>query len=256
MTVLSSLSQMFAARQHVVTAWLGVTDPAVVAAMAREPFDAVTFDMQHGAVDFAGTARGIPLVLAAGKPAIARIPVGEFTTVSRLLDAGASAVIAPMINTAEDARTFVHFAKFPPQGARSWGPFGALPASGLSADDYLKAANGFSLTIAMIETREALQSLDEILAVPGLDGVFIGPSDLSIALSNGAYVNPLHADLDAPLTHVVARAKAAGKISGCYANTPERSAAYRRMGFDISALMSDLALLRLGVQAGLKEARA
>lgn len=255
MSVLSSLAEAFAAKTHVVSAWCGSPDPMNAAVLAREGFDAITFDMQHGPVDFAGVLRGIPLVHAAGKPAVARIPVGDFTTVSRLFDAGCSAVIAPMVNSVEDAQAFVHFAKFPPLGARSWGPYGALPASGLETNAYLRAANGFSLAIAMIETRAALAALDGILAVPGIDGVFVGPSDLSIALSDGAHVNAAHPDVDAALVHVVARAHAAGKVAACYAQSAERAAVFRRMGFDFVALMGDLPMLRLGAQAALAVAR-
>lgn len=256
MTILSSLARSFSAGKFVLSAWCGSPDPANAAILAREDFDAVTFDMQHGPVDFAGVARGIPLVQAAGKPAVARIPVGDFTTASRLLDAGCSAVIAPMVNSVEDARTFVHFMKYPPLGGRSWGPFAALPASGLEANAYLGAANGFSLAIAMIETKAALAALDGILAEPGIDGVFVGPSDLSIALSDGGGVDPLRADVTAALSDVAARAKAAGKIACCYAIGPEQAVACRRMGFGFVALMGDAPLLRLGAQTAIRAARA
>ena len=85
-----------------------------------------------------------------------------------------------MINSVEDARLFVSFTKFPPLGERSWGPARALALTGLSPQDYFKQANDFSLIVAMIETREAIAAVDDILAVPGIDGVFVGPSDLSI----------------------------------------------------------------------------
>jgi len=129
------------------SAWCGLPDPATAGLLAREGFDAITIDMQHGAIDFAATVQAIPLVTAAGKPAIVRIPVGEFATASRLLDAGASAVISPMINTVEDARRFGSFMKYPPLGQRSWGPHAAVPLSGLQPKDYFSKANGFSLAL-------------------------------------------------------------------------------------------------------------
>lgn len=256
MTVLSSLSERFKSRQHVLSAWMSSPDPANAAILAREDFDAVTFDMQHGAVDLLGVMRGIALVHAAGKPALARIPVGEFQTVSRLLDAGASGVIAPMINSMEDARRFVDFAKYPPLGGRSWGPFAAMPASGLAPNAYLKQANGFSLAIAMIETREALAILDDILGLVGIDAVLVGPADLSIALSAGSHVDANHPDIDVALAHVAARAHAAGKGACVYAVSPERAATFRKMGFDFVALMGDQQMLRLGAQAAIMGARA
>ena len=256
LTVLSSLATRFRSRQHVLSAWVGSPDPTNAAILAAEDFDAVTFDMQHGAVDLAGVIRGIPLVQAAGKPALARIPVGEFQTVSKLFDAGASAVIAPMVNSMSDAQKFVNFAKYPPLGGRSWGPFASMPASGLEPNAYLKTANSFSLAIAMIETREAMAIVDEILAVEGIDAVLVGPSDLSIALSGGAHVDANHPDVDKALSHVVSRAHAAGKAACVYAVSPERAALFRRMGFDFVALMGDAPLLKLGAQAAIRTARA
>src|SRR3954469_2541792 len=96
-----NLLERFEAGSPVLAAWCGLPEPAVAGLLAREAFDAVTIDMQHGAIDFAAAVRAVPLIAAAGKPAIVRIPVGDFAAASRLLDAGASAVIAPMINTIE-----------------------------------------------------------------------------------------------------------------------------------------------------------
>ena len=188
--VVGKLSQALASEAPVFCGWAGMNEPAAAEALAREAFDAVVLDMQHGAFDFAGASRAILSVALAGKPSIVRVPVGEFALASRLLDAGAAGVIAPMINSRADASRLVAFTKFLPLGERSWGPRAVLPLSGLDAPDYLAAANAMTQTIAMIETRAALEALDDILAVDGVDGVFIGPSDLSIALSEGHRPEP------------------------------------------------------------------
>src|SRR3954447_25310676 len=180
MSSVTALPQRLKQGSPVVTAWRGIPEPAIAGILAREAYDDVTLDMQHGTYDVAAVVRAVPLIAAAGKPALARIPVGEFQSASKLLDAGASAIIAPMIDTAEDARRFTSFVKFPPAGARSWGPHGALALSGLAPADYLAQANSFSLAFAMIETRAALDAVHAILATPGLDGIFLGPSDLSV----------------------------------------------------------------------------
>jgi 4-hydroxy-2-oxoheptanedioate aldolase len=127
MPTISILADKLRSGTPVPSAWCGLPDPSVAGLLAREGFDAVTIDMQHGAIDFAATVQAIPLVAAAGKPALVRIPVGEFATASRLLDAGASAVISPMINGVEDARRFGSFVKYSPLGQRSWGPHAAMP---------------------------------------------------------------------------------------------------------------------------------
>jgi 4-hydroxy-2-oxoheptanedioate aldolase len=256
MSSVTALSQRLKAGTPVLSAWCGISEPSVPGILAREAFDAVTFDMQHGSIDLAAVLRAIPLVAAAGKPAAARIPVGDFATASRLLDAGASGVIAPMINTVEDARRFAGFMKFPPLGERSWGPHGALSLSGLSPDRYFAEANGFSVAFAMVETREALAIIDDILAVPGIDGIFIGPSDLSIALSKGSAINPTGTEVQQALDHARARATSAGKLSAVYAHSGERAAEMVKQGFNFVALASDIALLKAGAQAALQAARA
>src|SRR5208283_3248719 len=189
-SVVGKLSTSLKADAPVFAAWVGMNEPAVAEALAREAFDAVILDIQHGALDFAGASRAILAVALADRPAIVRVPVGDFPLASRLLDAGAAGIIAPMINSRADAERFASFAKFPPLGERSWGPGEALSLTGLETRAYLASANGLVQAIAMIETREALAALDDILGVHGIDGVFVGPADLSIALNSGARWDP------------------------------------------------------------------
>lgn len=239
----------------VLTAWCGLPEPSVPGILAREAFDAVVMDLQHGSIDFAAALQAVPLVAAAGKPALVRIPVGDFASASRFLDAGVSGVIAPMINTIEDARRFAGFMKFPPVGERSWGAYGALSLSGMEAGEYLQKANDLTVSFAMVETREALAIIDDILAVPGIDGIFIGPSDLSIALSGGTALNPTGAEVDKALDHAVSRAKAAGKLAAIYAVSGARAAELSAKGFHMVSIGSDISMLRAGAHAALAAAR-
>jgi 4-hydroxy-2-oxoheptanedioate aldolase len=229
-----------------ISAWCYMSDPMAAEAIAREDYDAIVYDMQHGQIGLDAVMRSIPLSTALGKAAMARIPVGHFAESSRLLDAGASAVIAPMINTVEDAKRFASFMKFPPMGERSWGANRGLWLSGLKGTEYLKSANGFTLAIAMIETREAMAIVDDILAVPGIDGVFVGPADMSIALSNGAFVDPLHESVNGALKHIIARADAHQKLAWAYSPNGKRAAEMFAMGLDLAALSSDINMLRAG----------
>lgn len=239
----------------VFSAWAGMGEPQVAAILARSAFDAVIFDMQHGAVDFAAVVRAAPLVLAAGKPPLARIPVGDFATASRLLDAGLAGVIAPMINSVEDVRQLAAFCKFPPAGGRSWGPGESRHASGLDNAAYLAQANGLLPAFAMVETREGLAALDGILGVDGVDGVFVGPADLSIALSRGAHIDPEATEVTEALVHVVDRCRAAGKIPAVYAVTPQRARALAGMGFALVGVSGDGALLRAAADRAVATAR-
>jgi len=240
---------------RVSSAWIGVNDLFVAEALAREAFDTVTLDMQHGGIDFVGAARAIHAVAAAGKPTAVRVNVGDFATASRLADAGAAAVIAPMINSGQDARRFAEFMKFPPLGARSWGPRSALSLSGLDGPDYLPAANAFTLAIAMIETPEALDALDEILDVDGIDGVFVGPSDLSITLSVGAKIDPHGEAVNAAIDRIVAAAKLRGKFVGLWCVDGARAKYARGRGVAFRTISSELLLMRAAAQTELAAAR-
>lgn len=254
-TTLSSLADRLAKGDTILSAWCGIADPSISGILAQEAFDAVTLDMQHGPITLGEVIRSIPLINAAGKPALARIPVGEFQNVSKLFDSGASGVIAPMINTMADAKTFAAYAKYPPMGERSWGSYGGLGASGLDPNAYLKEANRFSLSFAMIETREAMAILDDILALDGIDAVFIGPSDLSIALFNGQRVDAGSREVDEAIAHIIARASAVKKPVAIYAQSAERAKAFVGMGAKMVTVMSDTAFLRTAAQTALKTIR-
>jgi 4-hydroxy-2-oxoheptanedioate aldolase len=239
----------------VFSAWISLNEMGVAETLAREGFDTVVLDMQHGGVDFVGAARAIQAVALAGKPAIVRVGIGDFACASRVADAGAAGVIAPMINSVEDARRFADYMKFPPLGRRSWGPRAALALTGLVGPAYLHGADAITLAIAMIETREALDALDEIVATPGIDGIFVGPSDLSIALSGGGIVDPHGAEVEAALTKIVAAAKAHGKFAGLFCFDGARAKAARARGFALCSIASDLLLLRSAARAELAAAR-
>jgi len=186
---------------------------------------------------------------------LARIPVGDFASASRLLDAGASGIIAPMINSASDARALATATKYPPLGERSWGPTLAMNHTGLSATEYLATANQQTVAIAMIETRAALDAADEIMRVDGIDGIFVGPSDLSIALSDGAKVAPDTAQVDAVLKHLIARCRAHGKFACVFGSNGERAGELLKMGFDFVIAGADTQQLRSGAASAIAAAR-
>lgn len=252
-----SLVSVLRSRGTCMSAWIATPEPLVAEYSARAGFDCVTLDMQHGLHDPVSIMHGIGAVALAGVPAVVRIPVGDFAMASRALDMGASAIIAPMINSAEDARAFAAAAKYQPLGERSWGPVRAMQlADATDGAAFLRDTNGETLTFAMIETRAALAALDDILAVPGIDAVFIGPSDLSIALSDGQDVDPMRADNQAAAADILARARKAGKRVGIFAMTGGQAGLYRKLGYDFIAVGSDGMYLRLGASAMLAEAAA
>ncbi len=248
-----SLAQRLRAGEIVHSGWCGLPSPLVAELVGREGFPAVTLDAQHGLWDLATILHGVAAIRQGGSAPIVRVPVGDFAMVSRALDFGAEGIIAPMINTVEDARAFVSFAKFPPQGERSWGPHRATTLAGIADQkDYLRDANDAIVTFAMIETRTALDNLDAIAGTPGIDALFLGPSDLSIALSNGATLDPFSKDVEQGLDAIVAACKKHGKIPGAYCHSAERAVAVAKRGMRFMSVGSDMVFLRAGASAALK----
>lgn len=241
-----SLASRLRAGETIHTGWCGMGVPLIAEMIAREGFPAVNLDQQHGMFDMANTIAGIAAVRAGGAAATVRIPLGGVAVASRVLDAGAEGIIAPMINTAEDARVLASATKFPPIGERSWGPMRALTLTGMDQHDYLAQANAETVIFAMIETRQALENLDAILATEGIDGVFVGPSDLSINLSAGKTLDPQSKEIDALVTKIGEAAKRAGKIAGAYTAGAERANELADRGFRYMAVASDLGFLRAG----------
>ena len=252
-----SLASRLASGQTVYTAWSGLPDALTVEVVARTGFDAVTLDMQHGGHHEDSVLRSMLAIMQAGKPGLVRIPVGRFEMASRALDFGAEAVIAPMVNSVEDARAFAAAMKYPPLGDRSWGPNFSMPRRRASdSAQWLAGANAEALAFAMIETRAALDALDGILDVPGIDGVLIGPSDFSIAWSNGATVDPNLPDMMDAIASVAARARAAGKHAAMYVVDPARTGRFVEMGFRLIAIGPDARYVMVGADSLLNAARA
>ena len=237
----------------VLSAWVGTPSMGVVEALVGAGFDTAVLDMQHGGFDEASAAAGIAAAALFGKPAVVRVPVDSFPSASRMLDAGAAGVIAPMIEGPADAKRFAAFCKYPPLGSRSWGPGRATTLSGLAGLDYFDGANGSNLALAMIETRTALDALDAILAVDGIDGVFVGPSDLSIALTG--HLEPASPVVDEALAHVAARASAAGKLAGMFCFTGAQARAMATRGFGFLTIATDTLLIAAAARSELAAAR-
>ena len=230
--------------------WSSLPEPLNAVMLARGGFRAVCVDMQHGFHDEASMIVSMQGVHQAGAVPGLRIPVGRFDLASRALDSGAQFIIAPMINSVEDARALVAATKYPPVGERSWGPTLAMDALGADPDAYLSEGNELVITLAMIETLEARDALEEILGVPGIDGVFVGPSDLSIALSQGQRIEAQAAYVREAAADIGARTKEAGKIAGVYAVDAQKAKAFFDAGFTLAAVGSDAFAIKAAAAVG------
>ncbi|MDI6027584.1 HpcH/HpaI aldolase/citrate lyase family protein [Corticibacterium sp. UT-5YL-CI-8] len=233
-----------------ITAWSSVPDALTVEILAGQGFDAITLDMQHGGHNEDSVLRCLLPIAAAGKPSLVRIPVGRFDMASRALDFGADAVIAPMINTIEDARRFAAAMKYPPVGERSWGPTYAAPrrnSEGPAA--WLRDSNASTISFAMIETRAALALVDDILEIPGIDGIFVGPSDFSIAWTDGAEINPSLEDMMEAIASIATKTRAAGKYAAIYVVDPALTGRMVAMGYRLLATGSEQQVMALGAKS-------
>ena len=237
-------------------AWVTMNEPAVAESLAREAFDAVVLDMQHGAIDFDGAARSILRAALAGKPTIARVPIGAFALASQLMDSGACGILAPMIDSGEDARRLVEFVKFPPLGQRSWGPRAALPLSGLEAPAYLKARQCDDPGDRDDRDPRRPGRARRHSRVEGLDGVYVGPVGSFHRLEQRGSVEPRGAAVMSEARRVVERAKAHGKYAAMFCFDGADARAMRRSAIRLCTISSDQTLLRAVARSELAAARA
>lgn len=247
------LARRLRASETVFSAWCNLGVPVVVETIAREGYPCAVFDAQHGPWDLTAIVNGIVALTNAGSAPVVRVPLADFAFVSRALDFGAEAIIAPMINTVAEAKQFVSAAKYPPLGERSWGPQRAMVLQGKTvAVDYLREANTGTLTFAMIETTAALANVDAIAATPGIDALFVGPYDLATALSGGTAQDVTAPAVESAIDKICAAATKAGKIPGIYCRDAERAKAMAKRGFRFIAVGSDHGLLREAAAAQVK----
>jgi 4-hydroxy-2-oxoheptanedioate aldolase len=165
--------------EAVINGWLAIPSSYATEVMAHTGFDSLTVDMQHGVVDYQTAVTMFQAISTTNVTPLARVPWNDPAWIMRTLDAGALGIICPMVNTADDARRLVAACRYPPDGIRSFGPIRAKVVYG---SDYHEHANREVIVMPQIETMEAIDNLDEILSVPGVDAIYVGPSDLSMAL--------------------------------------------------------------------------
>ena len=236
-----------------VNGWLAIPNGFSAETMAHQGWDSLTIDMQHGLVDYQAMVGMLQAISTTDTVPVVRVPWLDPAALMKALDAGAYGVICPMVNTREEAQRLVAYTHYAPRGTRSFGPVRALLYGGA---DYPQEANDTIVTFAMIETAQALDNLDDILSVEGLDAVYIGPSDLSLALG----CRPVFDDVDPPVAqaidHILARAKAHGLVAGIHNGTPEGALARIAKGFQFVTVSSDARLIAAGAQQVLAKMRA
>ncbi|MDM0111907.1 aldolase/citrate lyase family protein [Variovorax sp. J22R133] len=236
-----------------VNGWLAIPNGFSAETMAHQGWDSLTIDLQHGVVDYQAMVGMLQAISTTDTVPIVRVPWLEPGVLMKSLDAGAYGVICPMVNTREDAQKLVAWTHYAPQGTRSFGPIRALLYGG---SDYPQHANNTIVTFAMIETAKALDNLDGILSVEGLDAIYIGPSDLSLALGCRPVFDDVDPKAQEAIDHILERAKAHGVVAGIHNGNANGALARIANGFQFTTVSSDARLMAAGAQQVIAAMRA
>ena len=233
------IKDIWDAGNPVLHGWLSIGNSFSAEVMAEQGFDAISIDVQHGALDYSDVLPMFQAMRASGVVLGARVPWLEPGIIMKMLDAGALQIICPMINTAEQAAEFVSYLRYPPLGQRSFGPTRAQIAQGANI---AAEANDRVIGWAMVETREALDNLEAIAATPGLDGIYVGPSDLTFSLHDGKY--PPAFDREEPemievLQKIADTCHAAGIRAALHCGTADYAARAVDWGYDMTTVGGD-----------------
>ncbi len=250
------LKELWAEGRPTLNGWLSIGNPFTAEIMAAQGYDSVTIDAQHGALDYSSVLPMLQAMRASGVVPMARVPWLEPGIIMKVLDAGAYGVICPMVNTAEQAAEFVSCLRYPPLGQRSFGPTRANFSAGAN---YASEANGEILGFAMIETAQGMENLDAIAATPGLDGIYVGPADLTLGLTQGRLAPGFdreEPEMVAALQRIVATCKTAGIRAALHCGTPDYAARAIGWGFDMTTVSGDTRLLAAAAADSVKAFRA
>jgi 4-hydroxy-2-oxoheptanedioate aldolase len=235
-----------------VGCWLSLPSPYAAEALSKLAFDWVCIDLQHGLIDYPDLTHLLPAISASDATPLVRVPWNEPYEIMKALDAGAYGVIVPMVNNREEAAVAVGACRYPPDGNRSFGPIRAALYGGRG---YAREANGQIATIVMIETQEGLDNVEEIVTTPGLDAVYIGPTDLALSLglpAVGDTDHPVHA---AAVARIHDACQRAGIATGIHTSSVEYSRKYLAAGFNMVTLGSDAGFMMRAATLDLAQVR-
>ncbi|WP_346891223.1 aldolase/citrate lyase family protein [uncultured Roseibium sp.] len=251
----NGLRARLAADRPCVNGWLSMSNGYGAELMTRCSWDSLTVDLQHGVHDYASMVACFQGIRFSGIPPLARVASLDSGMIGKALDAGAWGIICPMINSRQEAADFVSACLYPPLGRRSNGPNRAA-GYGEPQASYQSFANEEVLVIPMIETGEAVESLDDILDVPGVSGVYIGPSDLAVSMGHPPTFDTEIPEILAIYRRIVAATHRRGQFAGIHCLSADYAARMTQMGLQLVTISSDGLLMTAGALQALDRFRS
>ena len=233
----NKLKDIFKQGGSAINGWLQIPNSFTAELMANQSWDSLTLDMQHGVIDYSHAISMLQAISTTNVVPLARVNWNEPGQIMKILDAGAYGIICPMVSNRKEAENFVQACMYPPSGYRSYGPIRGLVYGGA---DYADEANNEILKFAMIETKESLDNLDEIMQTPGLDGIYIGPADLSLAIGEKpSFDKPEGDPVYEVIMKILEHAKKNKIIAGIQNAQPEYADKMIKKGFQLVTIGTD-----------------
>jgi 4-hydroxy-2-oxoheptanedioate aldolase len=248
----NGVRDIWASGKAVINSWCGVPSSFSAEVMAHAGFDSLVVDMQHGMIEYSMMVHMLTAFSTTNVTPLVRVPWNDPAHIQKALDAGAYGIVCPMINNRAEAEKFVGSCRYAPLGYRSSGPIRAALYGGA---DYHMKANDIVLAFGMIETQEALDNLDEIMSVKGLDAIYVGPSDLSISLGHNPGGDKPDEWMMAALKKILDACKRHKVQPGIHCGAPEYAKKMIAMGFTFVTVGGDSRFLTMGAQAAVAEMR-
>jgi 4-hydroxy-2-oxoheptanedioate aldolase len=247
----NKLKELFRLGKPIINSWLAVPSSFSAEVMANQGWDSITIDMQHGLIDYSNAINMLQAISTTNTTPLARVNWNEPGQIMKILDAGCYGVICPMVSNRKEAENFVQACQYPPKGYRSFGP---IRASIYGGYDYANHADNEILKLAMIETKEALEKLDEILDTPNLDGIYIGPADLSLSVGEEpGFDKPENSKAFSEISRVLEAAKKRNLLAGIHNGTPEYAQKMIDKGFNLVTVGSDSRYIASGAKSDLEK---
>jgi len=247
----NKLKELFKSKKPIINSWLAVPSSFSAEVMANQGWDSITIDMQHGLIDYPNAVQMLQAISTTSTVPMARVNWNEPGQIMKILDAGCYGVICPMVSNRKQAENFIQACQYPPKGYRSFGP---IRASIYGGSDYAKHADNEILKLAMIETKEALEKLDEILDTPNLDGVYVGPADLSLAVNEEpGFDKPENTIAYKEILRILEATKKRNLLAGIHNGTPEYAQKMLDKGFNLVTVGSDSRYIAAGAKKDLEK---